>query len=222
MPADTIDVSTAHERRQEGRARLVDVRSPAEYEGMHIPGAYNVPLDRIEEYADELGRTDAENLVLVCRSGNRAEEAREALAANGVPEARVLDGGITAWREEGREIEEGRKRWSIERQVRFTAGFLVVGGAALGGLVSEAFYGLSAFVGAGLMFAALTDTCAMGLLIARMPHNQKIDGGTTAESEVRRLLRDVRDGREAASARGEQERTAPEGSDVRPATAMSN
>ena len=189
---------------------------------MHIPGAYNVPLDRIDEHADESGRSDAEELVLVCRSGNRAEEARETLAANGAPGARVLDGGITAWREEGREIEEGRKRWSIERQVRFAAGFLVAVGAALGLLVSEVFYGLSAFVGAGLMFAAVTDTCAMGMLIARMPHNQKTDTGATAESEVQRLLRDVRDGRDEASSADGKTQAAPEGGEVRPATAMSN
>lgn len=189
---------------------------------MHIPGAYNVPLDRIEAYTDELGRTDAEDLVLVCRSGSRAEEARRTLAANGVSGARVLDGGVTAWREQGGAIEEGLERWSIERQVRFAAGFLVAVGAALGLLVSEAFYGLSAFVGAGLMFAAVTDTCAMGMLIARMPYNRKTDTGATAESEVQRLLRDARDGRDAASSGEGKERKAPEGDDVRPATAMSN
>lgn len=190
MAAESIDVSSLVERIEDGRARLVDVRSPAEFEGMHVPGAYNVPLDRIEEYADELEQVE-EDLVLVCRTGNRAGEAEDRLAARGVSRVRVLEGGMRAWRDRDGPVEQGRSRWRIERQVRFAAGMLVLVGVALGLLVDEAFYGLSAFVGGGLVFAGVTDTCAMGLLLARMPHNRQTDDGPSARDEIDRLLREA-------------------------------
>ena len=66
----------------------------------------------------------------------------------------------------------GSRVISLERQVRIAAGSLVLLGVALGLLVHPAFIGLAAFVGAGLVFAGVTDWCGMGLLLARMPWNQ--------------------------------------------------
>lgn len=61
---------------------------------------------------------------------------------------------------------------SLERQVRIAAGLLVVLGTALGYFVHPYLLGLPAFVGAGLVFAGITDTCGMGMLLAKMPWNQ--------------------------------------------------
>ena len=76
----------------------------------------------------------------------------------------------------------GAKVISLERQVRIAAGLLVLVAVTLGWLVHPAFLGLAAFVGAGLVFAGVTDTCGMGLLLARMPWNRVKDCGATCSS----------------------------------------
>src|SRR5690554_1215955 len=77
--------------------RLLDVRTPAEFETVHIPGAYNVPLDALAEYREELHRHVAAPVVLVCRSGQRARRAEQALREIGMDNLHVLDGGMGAW-----------------------------------------------------------------------------------------------------------------------------
>jgi len=72
-------------------------------------------------------------------------------------------------------VVRGKKSIPLERQVRIAAGFLVLLGAVLGFFVHPYFIGLSAFVGAGLMFAGITDTCGMALVLAKMPWNQVKD-----------------------------------------------
>ncbi|GAB3890560.1 hypothetical protein GCM10029964_062290 [Kibdelosporangium lantanae] len=106
--------------------RLIDVRTPGEFETVHIPGSYNVPLDLLREHRDELRRHLDERVVLICRSGHRAAEAESALAAAGLPNLRLLDGGITAWRTAGGDLRHGRPRWDLERQVRLVAGAIVI------------------------------------------------------------------------------------------------
>jgi 3-mercaptopyruvate sulfurtransferase SseA len=113
----------------------------------------------------------SEDVVLVCRSGARAEQAERALAEAGMPNVHVLDGGILAWEQAGAPVNRGRARWDIERQVRFVAGSLVLAGMLGSQGVAELKW-LSAAVGAGLAFAALTNTCAMGALLARLPFNR--------------------------------------------------
>lgn len=171
MAQENIDVRDTEARFRNKEVRLLDVRTPAEYEGRHIPGSTLIPLDELARFSNELADI-AQPLVLVCRSGNRAEQAREQLAREGVTNAFVMEGGIKAWEAEGYDLKEGAKRWDLERQVRFAAGLMVLTGAALGFLVNPAFYAISAFVGAGLTFSAITNTCAMGTLLARLPYNR--------------------------------------------------
>ena len=152
--------------------RLLDVRTPAEYETVHIRGAYNVPLDLLGEHGPEIRATVAEPVVLICQSGQRARKAEAALRAAGMPNLHVLDGGISAWSAAGQPVMRGAERLSLERQVRIVSGGL----AALGGLlaltVNPLFAILPALVGSGLVFAGITNTCAMAMLLARLPYNR--------------------------------------------------
>ena len=151
--------------------RLLDVRTPSEFEAEHIAGAYNVPLDTLSEHGPEI-RAVAEPIVLVCRSGQRARKAEAALAAAGMTNLHVLDGGIAAWTSAGQPVRRGAARMSLERQVRIAAGALAATGGFLALLVNPLFAAVPAFVGSGLVFAGLTDTCAMGMLIAKLPYNR--------------------------------------------------
>lgn len=169
-----LDVQALRER-LEGHAspRLLDVRTPAEFETGHIPGAYNVPLDTLREHREELRRHLDEDVVLVCRSGNRAEQAEKALAEVGLPGLRVLDGGMVGWAASGAPVRRGRQTWDLERQVRLTAG-AIVATSVLGSTLFPPLKWVAAGIGSGLVFASVSNTCAMGLLLSRMPWNQGV------------------------------------------------
>src|SRR5688500_7343132 len=152
--------------------RLLDVRTPTEYETVHIRGAYNVPLDLLGEHGAEIRINVADPVVLVCRSGQRARKAEEALKAAGMANLHVLDGGMAAWTAAGQPVRQGAPRMSLERQVRIAAGAMAATGGFLALFVNPLFAALPAFVGSGLVFAGVTDTCAMGMLIAKLPHNR--------------------------------------------------
>ena len=152
--------------------RLLDVRTPAEFEAEHIEGAYNVPLDTLAEHGPEIRAGVSGMVVLVCRSGQRARKAEAALTAAGMTNLHVLDGGIAAWIAAGLPVRRGMPRMSLERQVRIAAGTLAAAGGFLALFVNPLFAALPAFVGTGLVFAGVTDTCAMGMCIARLPYNK--------------------------------------------------
>lgn len=153
---------------------IVDVRTPGEYREAHIDGSENVPLGGLANHCESIkARANGREVAVVCRTGQRAERARRQLEAAGVENARVLDGGIVAWEKAGLPLNRGTTGMSLERQVRVAAGSLVLIGVSLGFLVHPGFFGLSGFVGAGLVFAGLTDTCGMGMLLAKMPWNTK-------------------------------------------------
>ncbi|GAA4967470.1 rhodanese-like domain-containing protein [Actinoplanes utahensis] len=151
--------------------RLIDVRTPAEFETAHIPGSYNVPLDLLREHRDELRNHLDEQVVLVCRSGQRAGQAEQALAGAGLTNLRVLTGGIIAWQAAHAPVTTGTPRWDLERQVRLVAGSIVLL-AVLASTLFEPVKWVAAFIGAGLAFAALSNTCAMGMLLAKLPYNR--------------------------------------------------
>lgn len=154
-------------------ALLLDVRTPAEFAEVHIPGSVLNPLDRLDPVSVRQLAEGKSACVLVCRSGGRAAQAAKALQAAGILKLAVLDGGIIAWQSAGLEVTRGRKTISLERQVRIGAGSLVLLGVVLGFAAHPAFFLLSGFVGTGLVFAGITDWCGMGLLLARMPWNQR-------------------------------------------------
>ena len=154
-----------------GPIRVLDVRTPAEFETVHIRGAYNVPLDNLAEHAAEI-RAVNETIVLVCASGQRARKAEAALAAAGMAQLHVLDGGMTAWSAARLPVVRGRERMSLERQVRIVAGALAASGGSLALLVHPLFALVPAFVGSGLVFSGVTNTCGMAMLLARLPYNR--------------------------------------------------
>ncbi|WP_089103490.1 rhodanese-like domain-containing protein [Streptomyces hyaluromycini] len=152
---------------------VVDVRTPGEFASGHLPGAHNIPLDSLDRALPTLRAARGE-LLLVCASGARAENARAVLAGHGIPAA-TLTGGTRGWAGRGQELHRpagaSRTAWAMERQVRLTAGTAVLAGLALGQL-HPAWLLLSAGVAGGLVFSALTDTCGMAALLARLPHNR--------------------------------------------------
>jgi rhodanese-related sulfurtransferase len=152
--------------------RLLDVRTPGEYESAHIPGAYNVPLDTLGEHAEEIHATVDEPVVLICQSGARAKRAEEALTDLRMSNVHVLEGGMNGWVAAGEAVNRGADRLSLERQVRIAAGTLAATGAVLALLVNPLWAILPAFVGSGLVFAGVTDTCGMAMLLSRLPYNR--------------------------------------------------
>jgi rhodanese-related sulfurtransferase len=182
MSVPTITPRRLAELCTAGRAvDLIDVRTPVEFREVHIPFARNVPLDRLDPAAVLRSRTAApdEPCYVICRSGSRGRQACERLIAAGYANVVNVEGGTLAWADAGLPVVRGKKAMSLERQVRIAAGSLVLLGAVLALLVHPWFAGLSAFVGAGLVFAGITDTCGMGLLLARMPWNQ-VGGSASA------------------------------------------
>jgi rhodanese-related sulfurtransferase len=177
MSVTTISPQQLADLCKSGKIDLIDVRTPVEFRELHATGARNVPLDRLVPAALMQARNGSRDqpLYVICRSGSRGRQACEKFLAAGFPNVVNVEGGTLAWAECGLPVVRGRKAISLERQVRIAAGSLVLLGALLAWLVHPAFIGLSAFVGAGLVFAGITDTCGMGLLLARMPWNQVKD-----------------------------------------------
>lgn len=170
----TITPAQLHERVQRGETvELIDVRTPAEFESVHVTFARNVPLDRLNpaQLAAERRGHDRP-LYVICRSGSRGNQACEKLLGAGLTGLVNVEGGTMAWEQAGFPVIRGRQTISLERQVRIAAGSLVLIGTALGFFVHPYWFGLCGFVGAGLVFAGVTDTCGMGLMLARMPWNQ--------------------------------------------------
>ncbi|WKD36642.1 rhodanese-like domain-containing protein [Streptomyces xanthophaeus] len=171
-----LDVSQAHPRLSE--LTVVDVRTPGEFASGHLPDAVNVPLDRLTRSLPELRRAaESRPLLVVCASGARSASAAETLASGGIP-ASSLTGGTQAWTAEGHVLQypggsRNRAVWAMERQVRFAAGVSVLLGLALGLLVHPALALLSAAIGGGLVFSALTDTCGMAVVLGRLPFNRR-------------------------------------------------
>lgn len=161
-------------RRQHPELRMIDVRTPAEFASGHISGSYNVPLPDLAEHRQELTASGAGPVVLICRSGRRADTAQGELLAAGLDDVHVLTGGVLAWEAAGRPLTgvAGHRGWTIERQVRLTAGAVVAAA-----VVTSVWWPPARFVagalGLGLAGAAITDTCLMGDLLSRLPFNRR-------------------------------------------------
>lgn len=180
MEVATISPHDLAAKREGGEAvELIDVRTPVEYREVHCPFARNVPLSDLDPRAVMSARTGPADapLYVICKSGSRGRQACEKFLAAGYANVVNVAGGTSAWVECGLPVNRGRKAISLERQVRIAAGLLVLVGAVLGAFVHPAFIGLSAFVGAGLVFAGVTDTCGMGMALARMPWNRVAPAG---------------------------------------------
>jgi rhodanese-related sulfurtransferase len=168
----TIDAQTLKKLLEQQAVTLIDVREPAEYAAAHIPGATLVPLSKF--HPRKVIQDEYTQIVLYCRSGKRSTMAAKKLLNAGFAKVTHLEGGISAWKQAGYPIKVNKNApISLMRQVQIVAGSLVLTGTLLGAFVSPSFLLLSGFVGAGLMFAGITDTCALGMLLAKLPYNQR-------------------------------------------------
>lgn len=166
-----ISAGEAKLRLDRGEAVLIDVREADEHAREHVAGARLVPLSAIEaqDLAADLGKV----AIFHCRSGARTQAHAARLIACGFREAYCLDGGIEAWKAAGLPVRVNRKApLELMRQVQIAAGLLVLAGVLLGWLAHPAFFAISAFVGAGLMFAGATGWCGMAILLKTMPWNR--------------------------------------------------
>ena len=151
--------------------KMIDVREYPEFASGHITGATLVPLGKLSEASASWSK--GESLMMVCKSGKRAEQGRQLLADKGFTSVAVLDGGMDAWRAAKKPVVVAERRpWSMERQVRTVAGSLVVVTLSLGYFVSPWFLLGTGFVGGGLVFAGVSDTCMMGSMLAKLPWNR--------------------------------------------------
>lgn len=166
-----VDAPTLKHWMEEDGALLIDVREKNEFAAEHIPGAKLMSLSHF--HPEKISNEAHRKIVLQCQSGNRSAKAADKMFAAGFREVVHLKGGLPIWKAAGYSTEVNKKApISMFRQVQIVAGSLVFLGTVLGTFVSPWFLILSGFVGAGLVFAGITDTCAMALLLAKLPFNQ--------------------------------------------------
>lgn len=161
---------------------VIDVRSGAEFDAMHIKGSYHVPLAMLSEHTEEFAEKLGTRVVLVCQSGNRAEQARKHLDSVGLAGASVLSGGVPAYAAAGGNVIRGRSTWALERQVRMTAGSLVLASIVASKFVSPKLGLVAGGIGAGLTFSAATNSCAMGQMLSKMPWNRSANEPTARQA----------------------------------------
>jgi len=175
----TISVQHLRDRDSQVGVEIIDVRTPIEFREVRAAKARNIPLDALDPHSVMKSRKKSTDdpLYVICKGGSRGAKAQQKFIDAGFTNVVNVEGGTEAWAGAGLPVVRGKKPMSLERQVRIAAGFIVFAGATAA-IASGNVYlaGIPAFVGAGLMFAGITDSCAMGMLIAKMPWNQCQEG----------------------------------------------
>lgn len=166
-PAKALDMARS------GEARLVDIRESGEYAREHVAGSRLVPLSIARSYPVKDDDAPEKPVIYFCRSGKRTQDNAVLLASlsEGVPSYQI-EGGLIAWKQAGLPVEAGNTTLPMFRQIQIAAGLLILLGV-LGSFVWHPFYLLTAFVGAGLVFAGVTGFCGLAKLLARMPWNRR-------------------------------------------------
>lgn len=158
---------------ERGEAALIDVREPDEFAREHIAGARLLPLGTLDVGSAARAVPGNGRLVVHCKGGTRSGQAGAMLAGSGMPNVYSLKGGIEAWKAAGLPTEVTRGvPISVMRQVQIVVGSLVLIGSVLAWLVSPWFLGLTAFFGAGLLFAGTTGMCGLAMVLGAMPWNR--------------------------------------------------
>lgn len=172
MNVETIDPQTlAKLIEADGAVELIDVRTPVEYRAIHATPARLEPLDTLDPR--KFAETNGRKLYVICKTGARSRKAAERLAKAGCRDVVCVEGGTDAWVAAGLPVMHDQSVMSLERQVRIVAGALVVVGTLLAAIVSAWWLILPGVVGAGLVFAGVTNTCGMGMLLAKLPWNRR-------------------------------------------------
>ena len=175
MSFGRITPEELRQRQQRGESvELLDVRTPIEFREVHATIARNVPLDQIDADAIMAARNGSADqpLYLICRAGARSCRACEQFVAAGYDRVVSVEGGTDAWVRAGLDVVRGKKAISLQRQVQIIAGLLIVVGSLLAFLLHPYWIALPASVGLGLLLTGITDTCMMGLMLAKMPWNR--------------------------------------------------
>jgi rhodanese-related sulfurtransferase len=170
-----ITPKEAYEKKQScSECLLIDVRTPKEFAAKHVVGAVNMPLNDLncEGIKQILNNKKDVPVMILCQSGTRSNMAFKKLDEGCQANVLCVDGGTLAWEKQGLPINKGKKTMAIERQVRIVAGFLVAFGSVLGCFLNPLYFILSGFVGCGLMFAGVTDTCGMAAVLSKMSWNK--------------------------------------------------
>lgn len=171
---DTDTVAVEHARQllhDDPSIRILDVRTGGEFDAVHIPGSFNVPLDTLGEHRRDLADVD-HPVMLVCKSGARATQAHSTLRDAGKAHLHILAGGMDAWERAGGDVVRGSSdMWAMDRQVRLAAGSISLVGILLSLFVPKAKW-MAGAVASGLVFSAVTNTCAMGNALAKLPYNR--------------------------------------------------
>lgn len=183
MSGNVVPLADLRERMSGGlQPILVDVRTPGEFARVHAAGARSMPLDKLDAACvASIGECRSSDgcIYVICHSGTRALLACQKMTAAGIRDVFVIGGGTEAWKAAGLPIVASQTGViSLERQVRIAAGSLVLLGCLLACLVAPQFIALSAFVGAGLIFAGVTDICGMGMLLGKLPWNSRTDNAS--------------------------------------------
>jgi len=166
-----VTVDELFERAYREKVQIIDVREPMEYANGRVPKSRLIPLGQIESRLEEIDQEEA--IFVICRSGNRSSEAHSKLLALGFEDVTNVKGGFVSWRQNSYPFEKDLDApWDIERQVRLVAGLLILIGFVLSVLVHPYLIGVSVFIGVGLTFSALTNTCTMGMILMKMPWNR--------------------------------------------------
>mgnify|MGYP006132858297 CR=1 FL=1 len=183
MTAQVTNISARQFQQQYTQAKqklyILDLRSHGEAEHEYLKGCIHFPVQtldstKLRDFLEQQGHQSNQPIYLLCANGPRATLAADKLKHNFEADLIIITGGLNALKALGLAlINSASEVISLERQVRITAGSLVVFGGLLGLFISPWFYGLSGFVGVGLVFAGVTDTCGMGMILARMPWNTR-------------------------------------------------
>jgi rhodanese-related sulfurtransferase len=173
--SQTISVQQLALRNRQGTVDIIDVRTPLEYREVRAKTVRNIPLDSIDPHAvmNDRNASGDEPLFVICKGGTRGAKAQQKFIDAGYTNVVNVEGGTEAWVAADLPVVRGKKVMSLERQVRIAAGLIVLVGAVAAMVTGNVYLaGFPAFVGAGLVFAGITDSCAMGMMIARMPWNR--------------------------------------------------
>lgn len=158
--------------RDDPRVKLLDVRSHPEYSEVHIKGAINMPIDTLAAKIEELG-VPRESYIVFCRTGSRSPLAADMLIRAGFPSVKIMEGGIKAWQKGKLPVIKGQGSISLERQIRFIGGSLILLGILMTMLLRGEFILISIFVAFSLVYSGLTDNCFLRVILMKLPYNKK-------------------------------------------------
>lgn len=172
----TITPSDLNKLRESGaNCALLDVRTPAEYEKIHVPGVHLIPVDDLdpESLAATNGFAKDQTIYILCHAGPRAERAARKMEGKGFRDCVVVEGGTSAWAAAGLPVNQtDRQILPLNQQMQLVAGTMAITGTVLALVVNPAWVMLSGFVGLGLIVAGATGFCPMVTMLAKMPWNQ--------------------------------------------------